>query len=460
MDNAHVLLRTKDRLLDVFAAHGLAGAALRPVRLTCKQWRDVIDGMLVSLEWPAGIDPSVEPHWGFLDRLPALTTVDVNVTRLLRRIEPPLVQSLTRLQHLTVRCSAHDAQTLESDMRRVLAAMRGLVSIMVVDAQSMKMDFSSEQNGLEKVTVKRGLMTHIQGLSALPRLHTLSISLCTQMLALPELQELTQLRMLSIAMSCNHLTSLGPLHRLSQLQVLVVNDCTSLTQLEGLSGLSSLRTLRASCNKRLAGVDGLSVLMRLQTLSVSNSALSTTLSLGLLTDLRSLNISKTRIRSLEGLSSLVRLTKLMAYDCSYLVNLPHLGMLQQLRMLKLSYAPASISAQHIGDLRSLQVLHLHCCANLAGDLPLGKLTALRSLQLRSCRSLTGILGLGELRAVQSLMLSGCRSMAGELDLSNLSQLHTLHVRSCRSLTCIKGLSNLPGHGNLSLEFNTNNRFLP
>ncbi|CAI5462236.1 unnamed protein product [Closterium sp. Yama58-4] len=182
-------------------------------------------------------------------------------------------------------------------------------------------------------------------------------------------------------------------------------------------------------------------------------------SLGMLTNLRDLQIGCSALRSLpETLGQLSRLTRLHVTDCGLsqlpdsLCNLPALSFLSVTYCMRISRLPANL-----GQLTSLQSLQLHSVFSLEtvpeslGQLPnlealhcprivslpddIGFLSRLESLEINTCESLIGFPpSFVHLISLQTLEICFCKSFASiPADFGQLPKLHTLKISSISCL---------------------------
>ena len=187
--------------------------------------------------------------------------------------------------------------------------------------------------------------------------------------------------------------------------------------------------------------------------SISNANL---VHLAGLTELRSLNLSRSRHLRTDGLDHLQGLTKLASLDLSGCFNLSQgdgapLRFPENVRSLNLSGCRSLTNHDFaaLQPLAKLQSLDLSRCSNLTDGAVenLQCSTSLHTLNLSSCTQITdaGIAHLQPFAELQSLSLESCSGITGVgfEHLRELPKLHSLDLSYCRNIDD-DGLLNLRG----------------
>ncbi|CAN1287163.1 Disease resistance protein L6 [Linum perenne] len=300
-----------------------------------------------------------------ISKLPSLERLNLGITP---SSLPILPSSLTRLQI----CYCEHLPNL-ANLTNLLALHLSDVSICVLLGLG-------ELKLLEALNIERAPnLVNLDGLESLVLLKQLSLEGCTNLEKLPSLTALSSLELLQIescpviteirgagglweslsnldVRGCSHLTDIGALHSMVNLESLVLIGKFSLEQFPDLSNLKNLRELWITeCNK-LIEVTGLDTLESLELLSMYGSG---------------------SIKKLPDLSRLVKLKKLYVTGCTKLIEIRGLEKLELLEDLDMS------SCKSIKEL-----------PNLSG------LKILNKLVLRKCRQLKEVKGIEDLEFLQ------------------------------------------------------------
>ncbi|MDM8544702.1 leucine-rich repeat domain-containing protein [Desulfococcaceae bacterium HSG9] len=224
---------------------------------------------------------------------------------------------------------------------------------------------------------------------------------------------------------------------------------------ESLGQLTQLQSLNLSKNQLTGLPESLGQLTQLQLLNLSENQLTELPeSLGQLTQLQLLNLSENQLTELP--ESLGQLTQLQSLNLSgnKLTALPEsLGQLTQLQSLYLSGNQLTALPESLGQLTQLQSLYLS--GNQLTELPelLGQLTQLQSLYL-SGNQLTELPELlGQLTQLQSLHLFGNQLTELPELLGQLTQLQSLNLRNNHLMALPESLGQLTQLQTLNLSRN-------
>ncbi len=309
----------------------------------------------------------------------------------------------------------------------------------------------------------RSKMTSMAGLERLKNLTTLDLSLDSKITTMAGLEQLDNLTSFSLGLYNSKITSLAGLEQLKNLKSLrlrlVDSEIDSLAGLDHLQNLTSLElSFWGDVPKitSLAGVEQLKSLTSLD-LDLTDSEIT---SLAELEQLKSLTTFKFRpinpkITSLAGLEQLRNLTSLdLDLMDSKVTSLAGLEQLKNLTSLDLSLDSKVTSLAGLEQLKNLKAFSLSLgdseITSLAG---LEHLQNLTSLDLSSDSKVTSLAGLEQLKTLTSLELglmdSEITSLAELEQLRNLTSLD-LHLSDSK-VTSLAGLEHLQNLTSLRLS---------
>jgi Leucine-rich repeat (LRR) protein len=277
------------------------------------------------------------------------------------------------------------------------------------------------------------------GVGELVALWELSFSWCRNLNELPNLQKLTNLRILNITL-CNRIKSVPGLDSLVALERLEAMGCSNIVELPNLQKLTSLRNLNINRCHRIKLVPGLDYLVALELLSVSECSNIVELpNLQKLISLQTLDISQCRkIKSLQGLGELVSLQQLMAQDCSELTQLPNMSKLSNLQVLNLSGCLLE-SAPGMDNLIGLEKFHANF-KHLQYECDQPRWSLLEVQDITGCSSPKLMMDTANLFMLESLKINDCMLVDEVLDYQNLKNLQSLDIANCE----VKDMSGLSG----------------
>ncbi|CAL1375947.1 unnamed protein product [Linum trigynum] len=281
----------------------------------------------------------------------------------------------------------------------------------------------------------------------LPRLENLEnltllvISFCPLIKEIPGLDSLHSLTKLSVS-ECEALERLPSLASLSKLRELIACSCPLVAEIQGLGGLKMLQLLRidsAQSLTRLLGFGALLSFNKLETLTITNCPLLTSLSFpdldgggdgGCSNCQLPAVLYSLRYLSISGTSSFVQILCRMLQ----LSQLPSLLTLR-LMMMGVDNVDVELPLEWVESMEELDELILGGWASM-WELPfLSKLRNLKRLTITDAPNLQEIEGLAALKSLERLKLSGCTSLqrlpAG--DLSGLKQLESIDISGCGNL---------------------------
>ncbi|MDZ3991293.1 leucine-rich repeat domain-containing protein [Pseudomonas sp. Teo4] len=225
-----------------------------------------------------------------------------------------------------------------------------------------------------------------------------------------------------------------------------------LTRLPSLAGFSELRSLDVQRN-RLTTLEGLEHLTGLTQLVANDNALVSLPDLGRLSRLTRLDLQRNQLETVEGVQHLTLMTQLDLSD-NRLAALPeHIHWLVRVRYVNLSANRLAALPTGIGRMTALTQLNL--ADNRLSDLPVtfGDLVNLRILNLRGNRLTAIPSGLERLRALQELYLANNQVVmdsAAGARLEVLSALRTLTLNG-NPIGTLPSLRNLDQLQRLSLR---------
>jgi Leucine-rich repeat (LRR) protein len=159
------------------------------------------------------------------------------------------------------------------------------------------------------------------------------------------------------------------------------------------------------------------------------------------TNLTSLDISYSRLISIELLAKLTNLTSLKLVDELVPFNIEPLGKLTNLISLKLAL-PHLTNIDVLASLINLERLNLSYRLELSNFGVLATLKKLRWLSLEECAVLTDLTPLRQLASLRYLNLSNCKSITDISPLAGLNQLQLLDISGCEALNDLSPLAGL------------------
>ncbi|TYH81805.1 hypothetical protein ES332_D02G011300v1 [Gossypium tomentosum] len=321
------------------------------------------------------------------------------------------------------------------------------------------------------------------GLSTSTSLEDLKLNDCANLSSIPDLEELSSLRIFDIS-DCHELETISIRGRCPSLKKLHISSCPKLSKIgDWLSTSTSLEELKLGGCANLSSIPDLVGFFSLRILDVSDyHELETFLIRGRCSSLEKLHISSCPKLSNIGdwLSTSTSFEELKLGGCVNLSSIPDLVGFSSLRIFHISdchelkIIPLHISScpklSRIGDWlstsTSLEELKLGGCANLSSipdlcykleTIPIkGRCSSLRKLHISSCPKLSEIgdceIGdwLSTSTSLEELKLGGCANLSSIpdlegisslriLDISNFHELETIPIRGSRRCSSLKKL---------------------
>tara|TARA_R110002096_G_scaffold24760_27_gene78062 strand:+ start:2661 stop:6140 length:3480 start_codon:yes stop_codon:yes gene_type:complete len=302
---------------------------------------------------------------------------------------------------------------------------------------------------LEYLRISSHEVIGLRPLAKLKSLRVLDLAICPSIANLAPLSKLKSLQALKLK-SCGRVSDLTPLAKLKSLQALDLEKCEGIVDLSPLTKRRALQNLNLTNCKSLTDFRPLAALTQLQILNLKgNQSFEDTEILRSLRHLSQLDLQKTSVTNLTGLSSLAKLQDLNLAD-SQVVNLAPLSGLLHLQSLNLSNCKVQ-DLSPLTQLPNLRVLDLQNCDHIQDFSPLEKIpgleiknlsnqkgasppslpkgSAVKSLELEECTQ-SEIDALAEMTELETLLIDECEDIEDFSALANLTNLKTLELGSC------------------------------
>ncbi|KAK8307783.1 hypothetical protein V6Z11_D02G009100 [Gossypium hirsutum] len=276
------------------------------------------------------------------------------------------------------------------------------------------------------------------GLSTSTILEELKLSGCANLSFIPDLEEISSLRILDIS-DCHELKIVPIRGRCSSLEKLHVSSCSKLSKIgDGLSTSTSLEELKLSGCSNLSSIPDLLYIFSCPKLSKIGDWLSTSTSLEKVKLIGCANLSS--IPDLEGFSSL-RILDIS--NCHELKTVLIRGRCPSLEKLLISWCP---KLSKIGDGLStatcLKKLKLPHCGNLNSIPDLVGFSSLHILNISNCNNLEIVRITGRNSTLQVLEIIACKKLSQMGDaLLTFTRLRKLRIVNCPNLGPIPRIHN-------------------
>lgn len=290
-------------------------------------------------------------------------------------------------------------------------------------------------------------LTDISGLEACaPRLETLNLNGCKQVVSLEVLKHAQKLKSLDLG-DCESLTSVLPLATCKSLEMIELERCKSLRSLEGISELSikPITWYNGSTQFSLNGCSALTSLSylpsfggNLQSLSADyTTALKTLEGLRNFPSLLEFRAEHSGLKDIGNISASPALTSICLRHCDQLKDVTPLGQLVHLADVDLTNSAVTIMPN--GWRGPVKNLILKDCSALTslGLLP----SELVKLVCDESSSLTRLDGMQSCNKLEVISVQSCQALA---DLgSPPASIREIDARGCMNLTSLKGLEGCP-----------------
>ena len=286
---------------------------------------------------------------------------------------------------------------------------------------------------IKDFTVPAGAVS-LEDLKYLPYLETLTVTNCQA--PLMPLQNLTDLKNLSIKRSVVDTAALEVIFGLTKLENLTIRGC-SLSSVSGIGALQALKTLDLGENV-LGDMTALSTLQNLTQLLLDNNAITDPAPLSSLKSLRQLTLS---YNSITNISSLQVLTALQSLNLSnnQIKDVQTLSKLTELTSLNLSYNKIS-AATYLSACKKLVELNISN-NTISSIYTFHQLTALEVLDF-SNNKITSLPAFSKDCALTTLNGSKC-SITSIESLAGLKNLNSVTLDYNANLKNISNLSKCP-----------------
>ncbi|CAN1827703.1 Disease resistance protein L6 [Linum perenne] len=250
------------------------------------------------------------------------------------------------------------------------------------------------------------------GLGELKLLEALNIERAPNLVNLDGLESLVLLKQLSLE-GCTNLEKLPSLTALSSLELLQIESCPVITEIRGAGGLwESLSNLDVRGCSHLTDIGALHSMVNLESLVLIGIGLTKSVpsSLSMFKKLRELTVSEFSLEQFPDLSNLKNLRELWITDCNKLIEVTGLDTLESLELLSM-YGSGSIKKlPDLSRLVKLKKLYVTGCTKLIEIRGLEKLELLEDLDMSSCKSIKELPNLSGLKILNKLVLRKCRQL--------------------------------------------------
>ncbi|TYH81797.1 hypothetical protein ES332_D02G010500v1 [Gossypium tomentosum] len=276
------------------------------------------------------------------------------------------------------------------------------------------------------------------GLSTSTSLEDLKLNDCANLSSIPDLEELSSLRIFDIS-DCHELETISIRGRCPSLKKLHISSCPKLSNIgDWLSTSTSLEELKLGGCANLTSIPNLVGFFSLRILDVSDChELETFPIRGRCSSLEKLHISScpklSKIR--DWLSTSTSLEELKLGGCANLSSIPDLVGFSSLRILHISDCHELKIISVRGRCSSLEKLHISSCPKLSriGDW-LSTSTSLEELKLGGCANLSSIPDLVGFSSLRILDISECHKLETIPIKGRCPSLRKLHISSCPKLS--------------------------
>ncbi|CAN1287174.1 Disease resistance protein L6 [Linum perenne] len=250
------------------------------------------------------------------------------------------------------------------------------------------------------------------GLGELKLLEALNIERAPNLVNLDGLESLVLLKQLSLE-GCTNLEKLPSLTALSSLELLQIESCPVITEIRGAGGLwESLSNLDVRGCSHLTDIGALHSMVNLESLVLIGIGLTKSVpsSLSMFKKLRELTVSEFSLEQFPDLSNLKNLRELWITECNKLIEVTGLDTLESLELLSM-YGSGSIKKlPDLSRLVKLKKLYVTGCTKLIEIRGLEKLELLEDLDMSSCKSIKELPNLSGLKILNKLVLRKCRQL--------------------------------------------------
>ncbi|CAN1287166.1 Disease resistance protein L6 [Linum perenne] len=298
--------------------------------------------------------------------------------------------------------------------------LKNLKLLRVSDTKITKLKGEIEklQNLQELDASNSSLIEVLAGISKLPSLEqlklleALNIERAPNLVNLDGLESLVLLKQLSLE-GCTNLEKLPSLTALSSLELLQIESCPVITEIRGAGGLwESLSNLDVRGCSHLTDIGALHSMVNLESLVLIGIGLTKSVpsSLSMFKKLRELTVSEFSLEQFPDLSNLKNLRELWITECNKLIEVTGLDTLESLELLSM-YGSGSIKKlPDLSRLVKLKKLYVTGCTKLIEIRGLEKLELLEDLDMSSCKSIKELPNLSGLKILNKLVLRKCRQL--------------------------------------------------
>ncbi|CAN1287171.1 Disease resistance protein L6 [Linum perenne] len=287
--------------------------------------------------------------------------------------------------------------------------LKNLKLLRVSDTKITKLKGEIEklQNLQELDASNSSLIEVLAGISKLPSLERLNLGITP-----PNKLEMTEMKQLSLE-GCTNLEKLPSLTALSSLELLQIESCPVITEIRGAGGLwESLSNLDVRGCSHLTDIGALHSMVNLESLVLIGIGLTKSVpsSLSMFKKLRELTVSEFSLEQFPDLSNLKNLRELWITECNKLIEVTGLDTLESLELLSM-YGSGSIKKlPDLSRLVKLKKLYVTGCTKLIEIRGLEKLELLEDLDMSSCKSIKELPNLSGLKILNKLVLRKCRQL--------------------------------------------------
>ncbi|CAN1252559.1 Disease resistance protein L6 [Linum perenne] len=264
------------------------------------------------------------------------------------------------------------------------------------------------------------------GLGELKLLEALNIERAPNLVNLDGLESLVLLKQLSLE-GCTNLEKLPSLTALSSLELLQIESCPVITEIRVAEGLwESLSNLDVRGCSHLTDIGALHSMVNLESLVLIGIGLTKSVpsSLSMFKKLRELTVSEFSLEQFPDLSNLKNLRDLRIISCKKLIQVTGLDTLESLEFLSMAWSGSVKKLPDLSGLVKLKTLNFAGCTQLTEIRGLEKLELLEDLDMSRCESIRELPNLSGLKNLNKLRLKGCRQLK---EVKGIEELDLLQV---------------------------------
>ena len=234
---------------------------------------------------------------------------------------------------------------------------------------------------------------------------------------------------------------------LTSLKKIDLNNCRKLVDVDGLSSNSSLIDVSLDNCSHLKNLNGLAKLKNIEKLNIDACFdLENIEGISNSIKLVQLDLSSSKVTSLDPLLHLINLIELDISACKRLQNIDGLLNCKKLESLIIHSCTNILNLDGLLNCKKLEYIKINSCSNILNLDGLVNARSLKHIDLLNCDSLENIGGLRNSRYISSLDLSRSTMTFIPKDINKLKSLTNLFLSSHSTLNDIK---NLKGCSNLS-----------